>query len=82
MRIIEKLKEIQNTVLLINVDKGDVLDKKSKKQALILLAELIQQKNIVQEGEWQSWIQKKAINGVFALFVMKGFFETKLREKL
>ncbi|WP_369436194.1 hypothetical protein [Lysinibacillus fusiformis] len=46
-KTIEKLKEIQNTVLLINVDKGDVLDKKSKKQALKLLKELIQQKDIV-----------------------------------
>lgn len=45
-KTIEKLKEIQNTVLLINVDKGDALDKKSKKQALKLLEELIQQINI------------------------------------
>ncbi|MGN4127643.1 hypothetical protein ACMGD3_21935 [Lysinibacillus sphaericus] len=42
-KTIEKLKEIQNMILLINVSKGDALDKKSKKQALKLLEELIQQ---------------------------------------
>lgn len=41
---IEKLKEIQNTILLINVSKGDDLDKKSKNNALKLLEELISQK--------------------------------------
>ncbi|MED3800315.1 hypothetical protein P4604_23410 [Lysinibacillus capsici] len=51
MRIIEKLKEIQNTVLLINVDNGDVLDKKSKKQALILLEELIQKKDMCRRNQ-------------------------------
>lgn len=34
-------------------------------------------KDFVQEGEWQSWIQKKAINGVFALFAMNEFLEMK-----
>lgn len=48
-KTIEKLKEIQNTVLLINVSKGDALDKKSKKQALKLLEELIQQNIIMKE---------------------------------
>lgn len=43
-KTIEKLKEIQNMILLINVRK-DALDKKSKKQALKLLEELLQQKN-------------------------------------
>jgi hypothetical protein len=38
---IEKLKEIESAVLLIDVSKGDPLDKKSKQKALELLRELI-----------------------------------------
>ncbi|MEQ6855281.1 hypothetical protein AAHH17_12445 [Lysinibacillus capsici] len=36
----EKIKEIQNTILLINVDEGDRLDKESKRKALKLLDEI------------------------------------------
>ncbi len=36
----KKIKEIQNTILLINVDEGDRLDKESKRKALKMLDEI------------------------------------------
>lgn len=40
----EKIKEIQNTILLINVDGGDRLDKESKRKALKMLDEIAGEK--------------------------------------
>jgi hypothetical protein len=40
-KTIEKIQEIQSAVLMINVDKGDSLDKKYKELALELLSELL-----------------------------------------
>ncbi len=40
---IERLKEVENAILLIDVSKGDTLNQKSKRQALELLREVIQE---------------------------------------
>lgn len=43
---IERLKQVENAILLIDVSKGDTLNKKSKRQALELLRQVIQEAEV------------------------------------